>query len=243
MEFGCGGLAGFIEVAATHPLDVCKTRLQAGLPLRFNVPTLYRGAVPRLIGVIPMRVVFWGSSFWFKKHLPIEDDVRRALAAGALAGSLQTTIDTPIEVLKIKQIAGDEVAARGAARLQAGYFAGFWATLARNVGFATSMCFFTFGLPPSVLPPAIAPGVGALIGSVATQPIDTIKTIQQSGQALPPLRELTLRRLFSGTTHRAAQGMVAMVIGGFVMRACDGRMRSHERESETVAEEAISIAE
>jgi len=220
-----GGVAGVCEVAFTHPLDVCKTRLQAGIPLKFDIRSLYAGAVPRLTGVVPMRMVFWGSTFWLNAHLPIEDERRRALTAGALAGSAQTLIDGPIEVLKIRQIAGAEVGAAAAASatqatVRVGMFTGFGATLVRNVGFCMCLTLGTFAAP-ATLPAAVGPGLGALVGTIVTQPIDTIKTLQQSGQKVPRLSDMSTRFLFSGLGHRAGQGVVAMVIGAAVMRACE----------------------
>lgn len=163
-----------------------------------------------------MRVVFWGSSFWLNKHLPIEHVPTKAVAAGALAGTAQTLLDTPIEVMKIRAIAGAEVAASVHRGRSVTMFSGFAANLFRNVGFAVCMCFFTFGVPAWLVPPTLAPGVGAFVGSVCTQPLDTIKTLQQSGQPVPPLRDMSFRMLMSGTGHRAGQGVVAMVTGGLV---------------------------
>ncbi len=79
-NFIAGGLSGFCEVTTSHPLDVVKTAMQdkAGHkhhndiskvrkgPFRYlidryrrgGIPHLYRGYIPRVIGILPMRDTF-----------------------------------------------------------------------------------------------------------------------------------------------------------------------------------------
>ena len=67
-RFLAGGLSGLVEVLVTHPIDYLKIKKQEYKQMgkEFNVLSvkpykLYTGLVPRLIGVAPMRVIFWGT--------------------------------------------------------------------------------------------------------------------------------------------------------------------------------------
>lgn len=71
-KYIAGGLSGIIEVIITHPLDYIKTKeheyVQKGITnkdfynniIKKNPINLYQGITPRLIGILPMRCVFWG---------------------------------------------------------------------------------------------------------------------------------------------------------------------------------------
>ena len=126
---------------------------------REGVVGLYRGIVPRVLGVAPMRTVFWGSQSLCHNMLadsPMWEGAK-LLVVGAVAGTAQTLIDNPIEVLKTRSMvesAGGH-GPRGAAGVRSagasvsaltmygGRFPGFSATLSRNVAFAV---VFSYGL-------------------------------------------------------------------------------------------------
>ena len=156
MEFLVGGFSGLVEVAVTHPFDSYKTHAQVKSDLRWRP---YAGVVPRLVGVVPMRVVFWGSFGTLMHH-----DVH-PVTAGALTGALQTLVDAPIENAKMTRMFD----------VTTSLYRGFLPHCARNVGFAACMgaCF-----------PYDLGALGAALGVVATHPLDTWKTAAQSG--LPP---------------------------------------------------------
>ena len=117
--FKWGALSGIIEVAVTHPMDVFKTRTHIK---GHNGPFRpYAGVVPRLVGVVPMRCLFWGTMLGAEKKFGI-------LQSSAMAGIAQTMIDVPVENMKIRKIMGT----------QRPIYSGFVANCARNVGFA--MC-------------------------------------------------------------------------------------------------------
>ena len=60
--------SGIVEVIATHPLDYAKTVLQnnPNSKLKDYIKTPYKGVTSRLIGVVPMRILFWNSLDYFK---------------------------------------------------------------------------------------------------------------------------------------------------------------------------------
>jgi hypothetical protein len=91
-----GGLTGLLEIGITHPMDVHKTKRQV---ITTNVSrSMFAGIAPRLIGIIPMRVLFWG----------VQEDMRKRrfhpVMAGASAGLVQTLIDAPVDNHKIARI-------------------------------------------------------------------------------------------------------------------------------------------
>ena len=100
-------IASTIEVLASHPIDVFKTRRQYnpkfGIKdfLKLSFKDKYRGIVPRLIGVSPMRMTFWPCINYANSN--IQHKYKYALA-GMFGGFMQTFIDTPIEYTKIQSI-------------------------------------------------------------------------------------------------------------------------------------------
>ena len=93
MDYLVGGIAGIFEVAVTHPIDLLKNRSQVHNNIKF-LP--YAGVKPKLISVIPIRMFFWGSTYTLK-------DNYSPIIVGSIAGFSQTLIETPAEVLKMRQ--------------------------------------------------------------------------------------------------------------------------------------------
>ena len=151
MDFAIGGASGLLEVLVTHPFDSYKTHAQ----VKTSVPWRpFAGVVPRLVGVVPMRVLFWGTLGSMKEYHP--------LLAGAATGTLQTLVDAPIENKKISTI------------MQTTFkpYRGMLPHCARNVGFACAVAAtFPLGYGP----------LGAMVGTTLTHPFDTLKTAEQSG--------------------------------------------------------------
>lgn len=131
-----GGLSGIVEACSTHPLDRIKTEVQRQMleknstiikshtsrsPLISSILTIYqtgglsnfyKGIIPRLYGILPMRVVFWGALESGNKMVVNEKNTFiKYTLPGILAGSIQTFIDNPIEVLKIRLMTSPTTAA------------------------------------------------------------------------------------------------------------------------------------
>jgi len=166
--FVFGAVSGIIEVIVTQPLDSYKISKQVGSPYK-----PFSGIMPRLVGILPMRTVFWGTMLTFDNYNPY--------VSGALAGFAQTLIETPVEVLKIRQ----------QTNTQRPLFSGFIPHVARNIGFATCV---SASMP-------YAP-IGAIIGTTTTHWLDVLKTAQQSGT--------TKKTLWTGWTTRTVQACVGM---------------------------------
>jgi len=178
MDFFLGGLSGLVEVGITHPFDTYKTRAQVNSSMPWKP---YAGVVPRLLGVVPMRILFWGSIGSMKDENPI--------LTGAVTGTIQTLLDAPIENAKIGSVLHVETRP----------FRGFIPHCARNIGFACCVAStFAYGFAP----------LGALLGTILTHPLDTIKTGVQSG--------LKRSSVWTGVIPRTTQSVVAMTVGQLI---------------------------
>mgnify|MGYP006432322663 CR=1 FL=1 len=224
-----GGLSGVIEVLFTHPLDFLKTKkqeyVQRGINNNFYESimkeknlNLYRGVIPRIYGVAPMRLTFWGiqdSTTCFLNKNKI-NGYQNEIISGTIAGSCQTVLDNPIEILKIQQMSGEKI---NFSEIFKNY--GFKPTLIRNVGFA--ICMTTIGMHNKSESDfrnfSICATAGA-IGSVLTQPIDYVKTkIQRTRKQLSIYQVLSdvikddPCKLYTGGLNRMLLGFVSMGVG------------------------------
>lgn len=151
---------------------------------RNGISGLYAGFVPRLLGVVPMRVTFWGTQSIAKHRIddafPLVPQLARVLATGTIAGTAQTVIDAPIEAMKIRAMtSGRNVSLMEV--LRGGRLPGFAPTLARNVVFAGAFATGLYlGADDSALDQAMIRGAGAgLVASIVSQPLDFVKTVAQ----------------------------------------------------------------
>jgi len=186
-----GGIAGIVEVTCTHPLDYWKTILQQNKKPKLT--NIYRGVLSRYIGVIPMRSVFWTTQNYGKKKFKNNSLLINGFFTGTLTASTQTIIDTPIENIKVNQIYNKNKYIK--------LYKGFIPNYCRNVLFcvcSTTGCLIspTYGL-----------FTGSIIGCIISQPIDYIKTIQQTG--IKPL----IYNYMNGWQYRALISPISMVIG------------------------------
>ena len=220
-----GSISGLCEVLLTHPLDLFKTQAQYhnirnpvfntayfAAYSRFN--DLYVGIRPRILGVVPMRTVFWTTLETTKYILPQDlDPTRKYVIAGLFAGITQSFVDTPIENLKVKQITND-ISDYRKVRL----FNGFGVTMLRNMGFAVvlNVCIHTHNDHSDKRVDFIRAGLGAVLGSILTQPLDYIKTQIQAEQypsAPHIIHNVSLKTLFTGYITRATMGFINIGIG------------------------------
>jgi hypothetical protein len=198
-----GAISGLVEVQTTHPIDVIKTKLQQStLNINQTIKHIYKthgligfynGLIPRLIGIVPMRIVYWNSQYYSTKYyLTLNFSYQSSLILGGLSGGiLQTIIDNPIETIKTRMINGSNLTTA----IKLPYY-GFGATLLRNSIFAVSMNYIsnkykvstnkyfldlnTIVFDYSIILNFFIGAIGGLIGSVITQPFDYIKTQLQS---------------------------------------------------------------
>lgn len=204
---------------------------------RGGISHLYRGYLPRVLGVIPMRSMFWGaqSTTYSYLHPHIANENIRVTLAGIAGGTAQTLVDNPIEVIKTRQITSSHMQSKSMIPIpfkpnssNLPRFPGFIPTLSRNIGFMVVLTqFTTIDDHDSYLCKFGLAGVGGFVGSVLTQPIDYIKTRMQSanydGKSALRILSETVRKdpriLMVGTMPRATLGFVNMGVGylGFTL--------------------------
>jgi hypothetical protein len=234
----CGAISGILEVTATQPLDLLKTQIQNE---KLKHPTksinflsqsssiyrsggfmgFYRGYVPRIFGIIPMRVSYWGTMSHMNDIFHEKTTkYKKVIITGAICGFVQTLVDNPVEVIKTKMITNDKINFKDAIKLLRPH--GFTAHLVRNVQFATCVNlmmsfktdnnFYNFWLC----------AVGGLLGSITSQPWDVMKTEKQRYTTGLQKTYIEMCRagvknpklLWSGGLMRASQGFINMGIGG-----------------------------
>jgi hypothetical protein len=235
-RFISGGISGIVEVVCTHPIDVIKTKMQEASQKKvpnvlMNNPTkyfynkyrlhgikyMYAGFIPRIIGIVPMRFVFWGvqgnSNEYFKNYKI--NDTNRLILSGIIGGSAQTLIDSPIETMKIRQIINGT---KTYIPHKSIFFIGFIPTLYRNTLFA-AILNYTVNISPSdnYATYFLKGAFGGLIASIITQPLDYIKTERQkftiNQRSIKDIIINDNKLLMVGTTPRAILGFFNMGIG------------------------------
>ena len=181
-----GGLSGIIEVLLTHPVDYIKTQKQIYVQNKINTGffnylrrySFYSGVIPRIAGVAPMRFVFWGvqdSSYNYTHNIMGYSQFKSGLIAGILGGAIQTIIDNPIEITKIKLMNREKIYLKDIFNQY-----GFVPTFLRNIGFAICISSICFNKKDnSNLSKFFYSSGAGLLGSFLTHPLDYIKTYQQ----------------------------------------------------------------
>lgn len=233
-NFLAGGITGIIEVTCTHPIDLLKTKIQEYEQLgkkgsitksfyNFSIKDLYCGYIPRVIGIFPMRLTYWGSQAYAidilgKYHYK---GFKRSVTAGIFAGAIQTVIDNPIEVMKTRMMTNPQLKFKDVIKVMK--FPGLVPTLYRNMIFASCVSgALYYKKKNDHFRNFLVGATGGLLGSVITQPIDYIKTEFQRSGAKPnwnKMIDLFNRHplhMMVGWKQRAILGFLNMGIGGMV---------------------------
>lgn len=207
-------IAGLMEVLVTHPIDYIKTLSQNGNSTKNILSKIiknpYLGVQSRLIGVIPMRIIFWNTLNYFQKnnYSPI--------STGVLTASIQTIIDYPIEQLKIqcminKKNVNQPIKQTLKNAINNSNIYGFITHLSRNILFASTFTTLINNDPNSYYLAAIAGFSGAII----SHPLDSLKTWYQIGNTKYP-KLWTTKDYFKGWHHRSIISLISMNIGWFI---------------------------
>ena len=187
-------LSSIAEVITTHPLDYAKT-LQQNNSFNFNnlIKQPYTGISSRILGIIPLRIIYWNSIDYFSSLN------YSSLNTGVLTSILQTTIDYPIEQIKINKMLNTKI-----------YFnhLGCLTLLLRNTIFAV---IFTSSVN-NIEDKRYNGAIGGFLGSLLSHPIDTLKTHYQAGNNYFPSK-WTIKNYFRGWYYRCGVSLIGMNVG------------------------------
>jgi len=206
-------LAGCTEVIVTHPFDYIKTISQSNNISNSKINyydalrTPYKGIISRLFGIVPMRFIFWNSLEYFKnKNF-------NSLQSAILTSIIQTTIDYPVEQIKTQQILKKNLK-KGDLLKSFNYkssIPAFNFHLIRNMGFA--ICFNKIiHLDTESL---YYGAIGGFVGSILTQPMDSLKTWYQIGNTKFPKHWLS-KHYMIGWHYRCIISLLSMNIGWII---------------------------
>ena len=226
MDIFVGGLSGICEVLVTHPLDVIKTKKQ--IKQTVQTKDLYKGIFPRLLGCIPMRIVFWSSQYRIEKLLQRHQiqSSYNFLFVSMGTSFCQTLVDNPIENLKIKQIQNESSPINKSILFKA-----FPQTFKRNLLYLATFKFLNENVKPAnnmelISYTMIASGSASLI----SHPYDFVKTLKQVQHSkykkFKKFKDLFIfyhfsrsgqwKILFGGSMFRMSMGIISMTIGNFL---------------------------
>ena len=265
-HFLFGGISGLVEVCVSHPIDLYKTKSQEYKIINRPIPNifnflgnrfqksgfqkgLYTGYVPRISGVIPMRTVFWGVQNYSNQLLlekygkesrdgVVLSNTQIYISSGIIAGSFQTVIDTPIEVMKIRLMTGqDTIKNIRFQELFLGFVPNYW----RNIVFAGAVSFganqWKNNSPTTNF---LTTASCAFLASVITQPFDYIKTFRQRYLENNISKPLKLRyflredfsknfpKIWTGTLSRASLGFINMGVGAFTIHILEDVYKNYK---------------
>ena len=257
-----GSVAGATEVFVDHPLWSIKTRLQRGEPFTFNPSVLYRGMLPNAASMVPITAMQVGlnrgfQNVFFKESTALSDYQRITSAFVAGVGSSSVSCPTEMVMTHQGQTGGSFFAAGKHLVKQNGWrclFTGLSATAMREGMFTT---FFLAGTPilKAKIQPycrndyvaSLAAGIGAGVGAtLASQGVDTLKTIQQVGTLVQPVGLIeTAKKLYStqgfpgffkGGVPRGTRVVSAVTIMGLVSERMDAMFQQWNSPDDLSAE-------
>ena len=186
-------ISSVLEVIYTHPIDVIKTHQQNSNSFTFN-RGLFRGITTRVVGIVPIR-----TSFWAGQHISDTLGIVNPLPKSLLVGMMQTSIDTPVENIKMTQIYNFK---------KYSLYKGIIPHYMRN-----SLFLYTFIKSNEWFDnKAVAGGVGGFIGSIITHPFDSYKTLVQSNKKV---HFTNYRQMFNGLGARCSICSISMTIGNW----------------------------
>jgi len=209
-KLGASVASGIGELIITYPIDYLKTIRQSEKPLGIFYSNPYRGVSSRFFGLVPMRIIFWNSLY----HC--NNEGYSNLKTAAITSSIQTLLDYPIEQIKIQKMIHNNRPIRECFKINT-VIPGFTATITRNFGFLyilNAIISSNENKENKILYGA----AGGLCGSLATHPVDTLKTHFQHNETYS-FPKFTIRQYFNGAIYRGSISLISIGIGWGVYNA------------------------
>jgi len=214
IKYISGILAGVAEVIITHPIDYYKTQKQynaynSNLINNFKIRNMYNGFVPRLLGIVPMRLVFWCTQDFGEDIF--ENYKYKYALAGGLAGFAQSLIDYPIEQFKIRNMIYKQpfnVILKDFINNKS-HTNGFMLTSSRNILFAIIFNHIAKTHTNSnntIYQNFMIASSSGFIAGALTQPIDYFKTIVQSSKE----KQISIKDIFNDSLKTQKQNKFNM---------------------------------
>lgn len=234
-----GIAAGAGEVGLNHPLWTIKTLMQKGEPITLNPRILYRGILPNAASMIPITAIqvglnrFFQQRFFSSNH---ELTTTQRVITAFTAGAASSLVSCPTEMIMTHQKTSFYATGAQLVR-QNGYsrlYTGLLATMLREGMFTT----FFLGVTPVLkerirvhcphdFAASIFAGMLAGIGAtLASQGVDTVKTLQQSASAAESAGLVTTMQklysskgvsgFFTGVIPRGTRVMSAVTVMGLI---------------------------
>jgi len=204
LEFVGGCLGGAAGVLAGYPLDTVKVRIQTSPPGTYRgtfdclfdcvrkdgARGLYRGMTSPLLGVAGINAVTFGVNAQVLKQLPQPESISSITIAGASAGLIQTSIVSPMELVKTQmQVCGQTDISGTVSHITraagfGGIFRGLGITATREVP-AFAVYFSSYevivrNLGESTSAVLFGGGMAGVLSWVTTYPQDVIKSRLQA---------------------------------------------------------------
>ena len=202
-------VSAITEVATTHPIDYLKTIIQNNQntlklsDLRELLKTPYKGVSSRFIGIVPMRIIFWNSLDYFKKK------GFNVYNAAIITSLIQTSVDYPIEQAKTQKIINNNNFLNSFQGIKISH--ALSTHLIRNMGFAVCVNAIIQKNPDSFYYGAF----GGFLGSLITQPFDSLKTWYQSGYQKYP-NHWNFNNYMKGWQYRCSVSLIGMNVGWII---------------------------
>lgn len=245
-----GSVTALTEVCVTHPLWTIKTKIQQGTPINYHPKHLYKGFATNALGFMPITATQVGANQWIQQHIFADKPTYiQAILSSFGAGIASSVISCPVE--RIMTLQGkyvnncfmDVTSQQFKQQGLTGFFTGQMATALREGSFSVFFISIAPALKKELVPYCINDPVASLVSGVmsgigatcVSQPVDTIKTIQQSSNktnigffktANNIYSSQGLAGFFKGTISRSSSIIVAVTLMSWMKEKLEAHFSS-----------------
>lgn len=235
-NYAIGALTGLAEVLVTNPFFVIKTKMQQKKSWLLPPTAYYNGTTANALGCMPITAIQVGAKKEIESRVfNNQPTYIQQIGASFTAGVLSSCISCPVEMIMILQNEHPKTSLPKLLNWQfktkglSGFFVGQLATSLREGGF--SVCFLaappiiksklkSYGLD-DVSSNILSGASSGVIATIMTQPVDSIKTKQQSTTDstlgfFKTARNMTISTLFKGSIARGSSLVLSITLMDWV---------------------------